>query len=268
MTVGTRRRLARILARRPAIILPLDDGLISGPLGGLAHTSDLLEERLLEHVDAILGFRGLLSAYERQLIDTPFIVNLSASTVLSNHTTKVPVTSVEAAVRLGAEAVAFHLNVSDASEGQMLQALGRVVDQAEAAGMPIMVIAYPRRAVAAGDDNYAELRANRPAAYAGLVRHVVRVAVEIGASVVKTVYTGTEESFAEVIAAACGVPVLMAGGRPVDDDQAINNAIGAVRAGAVGVAFGRQVFMNSQPIGFLTRLRESLDQSNISRSGS
>jgi DhnA family fructose-bisphosphate aldolase class Ia len=255
--------LARLLARQPAIILPLDDGLISGPLGCLADTSAFLEEGLLRHVDAILGFRGLLSAYERQLDEVPFVVNLSASTTLSSHTSKVPVTSVQAAVRLAADAVAFHLNVSDASEGHMLQALGRVVDEAERYGMPIMVIAYPRRATADGDDNYAELRAENPDAYTGLVKHVVRVAVEIGASVVKTVYTGTEASFAEVISAACGVPVLMAGGQPVDDDQAISNAIGAVRAGAVGVAFGRQVFMNHRPKDFLTRLRESLDRLEI-----
>lgn len=257
-----------MLGRRPTIILPLDDGLITGPLGVLTDTASILGDGLLQQVDAILGFRGLLSSYERQLSHVPFILNLSASTALSNHTTKVPVTSVEAAVRLGAEAVAFHINVSDESEGQMLEAAGHVIDRAEAAGMPVVVIAYPRRGAAAGDDNYHELRADRPEAYAGLVCHVVRVAVEIGASVVKTVYTGTEHSFAQVISAACGVPVLMAGGPPVEDDQAIRNAVTAVRAGAAGVAFGRQVFMNSEPAGFLARLRESLDSLQMTRTSS
>lgn len=266
-SIGIRRHLARLLERTPTIMLPLDDGLISGPLGHLADTSSFVQEPLLSAVDSILGFRGFLCNYEDRLKHLPFVMNISASTSLSNHTSKKLVATVEAAVRMGADAVAFHLNVSDPAEGCMLRALGQVVDAADVVGLPVVVIAYPRRSGSDGDDNYQSLRSADPEAYVALVRHTARIAVEMGASIVKTVYTGSEQSYSTVISAACGVPIIMAGGPLVDDDVAISNAIGAVRAGAIGVAFGRQVFMNNAPADFLSNLRHSLDSLGFSGVG-
>jgi DhnA family fructose-bisphosphate aldolase class Ia len=251
--------MARIFARTPVIIVPLDDGLISGPLGGLADVGGLLRPELLVNIDAILGFRGLLCALECQLRTTPFIINVSGSTTRSQHTKKRIITSINSALRLGADAIAFHLNVSDASEGHMLKTLGHVIDEAEAAGVPVFVIAYPRREGPDGDDNYREMRIARPSEFVELVTHSVRIAVEMGASAVKTVYTGTPESFHEVVRAACGIPLIVAGGPPISDDAALEKAVGGISAGAVGIAFGRQVFMHHSPAAFLQRLRAAVD---------
>src|SRR3989442_6640747 len=97
--VGVRRRLDRILGEGACIVLPLDGGLIDGPMGALEETERLLRNnRLLEGVDAILGFRGLLKTNEAFLRSTPFIMNLSGSTTLATHTLKTKVAAVESAV--------------------------------------------------------------------------------------------------------------------------------------------------------------------------
>lgn len=256
---GTQRRLRRILPRRGSIILPVDGALIDGPLGALADPAQLFSEKLLSNIDSILGFRGLLNAYDDLLTKVGFIVNLSASTTLSTHTHKRLVSSVESAIRSGADGVCFQIHLSDEKEGEMLHDLGTVVTQAERWGIPVLTTAYPRRSSPGGEDNYQALLEERPDDYTRMVAHVVRVAVEMGTNVVKTVYTGSIESFKEVVRAACGVPVVVAGGAVSTDSEAEAKAISAVSAGAWGIAYGRQIFMNENPVAITCRLRKALD---------
>lgn len=257
---GMQRRLRRILPRRGSIVLPVDGGLIDGPLGALADPSRLFSSSVLSSIDSVLGFRGLLSICSELLRDTGFILNLSASTVLSTHTHKRLVCSVESAVRSGADGVCFQIHLSDEHEGKMLRDLGSVINRAERYGMPVVVIAYPRRRLPEGDDNYISLLRDQPDEYSRKVAHVVRIAVELGANAVKTVYTGSPDSFHEVVRAACGVPLIVAGGPVCSDAEAEAKAISVISAGAWGIAYGRQIFMNSNPAAAAQRLREVVDQ--------
>jgi fructose-bisphosphate aldolase/2-amino-3,7-dideoxy-D-threo-hept-6-ulosonate synthase len=262
---GVRRRLLRVLPRRGSMVLPLDGGLIDGPLGALADSRKFLTRQLLENFDAVLAFRGLLKTHQRELQHTAFIANLSGSTALSTHTFKRQIASVESAIRAGADAVCFQIHLSDSHEGSMLRDLGKVINHAERWGLPVIAIAYPRRGTAGADDDYAEVRQRRPSDYTRLVSHVVRVAVEMGVDAVKTTYTGTAESFAEVVASACGVPVLVSGGAMCPDSDALAKAKAATIAGAWGTAYGRQIFLHEDPVGMARRLREAVDSGLSSR---
>ncbi|HEX5202817.1 hypothetical protein ACFQS1_20785 [Paractinoplanes rhizophilus] len=259
--VGSRRRLRRLVpGDRPALWLPLDDGLISGPEDHLRDVRTLLHCDVLEHVTAVLGFRGVLVAAHEALLDTPFVMNLSASTTMGEHTRKVPVGRVRDAISAGADAVACHVNMTSPYETEQLEMLGRRVDEAQEYGLPVVAFAYPRgRAEDGTDDNYIAMRSAEPEKFTALVRHCVRVAVELGASVVKTIYTGSEETFGSVVESAMGVPVLIAGEKLTDEGAAIEKARGAVKAGAAGVAYGRQIFARPDPLPFLRKLRSVLD---------
>lgn len=241
--------------------LPIDDALLAGPEGHLRGLEALLAPDVISHLDAVLAFRGVVERCGDCFADLPTIVNLTASTTRGDHTDKTLVTSVEAAVRSGADAVAFHINISAPTENAMLERLGNTIEVADGLGMPVIVLSYPRaREPDSGhDDNYLGLRDQDPAAFGQLVRHAVRVGVELGASAVKTVYTEHEDTFAEVVDAALGVPVIMAGGPKSSDEDALQRAEGALRAGAAGVAFGRQVFLNDRPAEFLRELRALVD---------
>ncbi|MFC1739611.1 hypothetical protein ACFL1G_11285 [Planctomycetota bacterium] len=74
-----------------------------------------------------------------------------------------------------------------------------------------------------------------------------RVGAELGADIVKCVYTGSVESFKEVVA-GCPVPVVIAGGPKMDSDEDIFKMVeGALRAGATGVSIGRNAFQHENP---------------------
>ncbi len=79
------------------------------------------------------------------------------------------------------------------------------------------------------------------------VKHTARVGAELGADIVKVVYTGSVESFAEVVQ-GCPVPVVIAGGPKMDSDEDIFKMVdGALKAGATGVSIGRNAFQHKNP---------------------
>lgn len=255
---GIYRRLAWIIPKdRPALWLPVDDSLISGPETGLRDVRKLFTEDLLHYVDAVLGFGGTAYIAAKELVNTPLVINLTASTVLQNHTHKVQVSTVRRALGYGADAVAVHLNVGSPSEQEQMSLLGDVVDEAEDLGIPVVAIAYFRSVGRDGSD----LTIQR----AESVRHAVRVAVEIGADAVKTTFTGSEESFATVVEAAMGVPVLIAGGAMEPEDVSLFRARQAIQAGAVGVAYGRQIFQRPDPVSYVVKLKAEINDAYVIR---
>ena len=74
-----------------------------------------------------------------------------------------------------------------------------------------------------------------------------RIAVELGADIVKTLYTGDSDSFRSVVD-GCPVPVVIAGGPQVSNDKELLDMVkGAIDAGAVGISMGRNIFQHSNP---------------------
>ena len=63
----------------------------------------------------------------------------------------------------------------------------------------------------------------------------------------KVNYTGSPESFKEVVD-GCPVPVVIAGGEKVEtDEELFQMVIGAIEAGAAGVSIGRNAFQHENP---------------------
>ena len=80
------------------------------------------------------------------------------------------------------------------------------------------------------------------------VAHAARIGAELGADVVKTVYTGDPDSFRDVVR-GCPVPVVIAGGpKTSTDKQLLERIDGAMEAGARGAAIGRNVFQHKDPV--------------------
>ncbi|MCK5176746.1 MAG: fructose-bisphosphate aldolase, partial [Candidatus Aenigmarchaeota archaeon] len=80
-----------------------------------------------------------------------------------------------------------------------------------------------------------------------VVKHAVRIAAELGADIIKTNYTGSAETFREVVDGAMGVPVVIAGGAKGAELNTLIMVEDAVRAGARGVAMGRNAFQHESP---------------------
>ncbi len=176
------------------------------------------------------------AGHRRKGADIGLIIHLSASTSLSpSPHSKTLVCSVEEALKLGADAVSIHVNIGDHQEKEMLHDFGRVAYEARTWGMPLIAMVYPR-----GENIKDEYDVK-------VVKHAARVAGEMGADIVKVSYTGSPESFREVVDGST-IPVVIAGGARMDSDRDILEMVrGSIDAGGSGVSIGRNVFQHHDP---------------------
>ena len=257
---GKELRLSRIINPKSgrALVVPADDALLAGPEGHLRALGEMISIVAEAGADAVMGFAGVFKSSAENFRSLGAILNLTASTTRGQHTRKTQVSSVEQALRLGADCVAVHVNISSGYETDMLRLMGMIAADCARFGMPLMGIMYPRREENGRDDNYEVLRRDAPAEYAKLVRHAVRIGVELGADIIKTQYTDDEASFASVVDCAMGVPVLIAGGPLQPAEKALSKARAAISAGAAGVSFGRNVFLRDNVREFIQLLRAAV----------
>ena len=122
--------------------------------------------------------------------------------------------------------------------------------------MPLLVIVYPRTEHEGKDYNYEDLKKENEEEYTKLVCHCVRIAFELGADIIKTQFTGSVESFSKVVEAANGTPVLIAGGKMMDENELYAMVSDSIKAGGAGVSIGRNVFNREDSLEVIERLRK------------
>jgi predicted phospho-2-dehydro-3-deoxyheptonate aldolase len=237
--IGKEIRLERIIDRnsRKTVIIPMDHGVTVGPIDGLADMRTTVSKVVAGGANAILMHKGMVRAGHRGTgKDVGLIIHLSAGTSISpDPNAKELVCSVEEAVKLGADAVSVHINLGAETDKEMLAQLGYVSERCLEWQMPLIAMMYTR-----GPKIKDEYDVNN-------VKHAARVGAEVGADIVKAPYTGTIESFTEVVQ-GCPVPVVIAGGEKMDSDEDIFEMVeGALKAGAAGVSIGRNAFQHEKP---------------------
>jgi predicted phospho-2-dehydro-3-deoxyheptonate aldolase len=232
---GKERRLRRMFrADKRTVTVPMDHGVTIGPCNGIENMQDTVDRLLEGNVDAILLHKGLAKRVD--VGKAGLILMLSGSSNLSpNQNNKVQVCSVHEALWLGADGVSVHVNVGAQDEDRMLNQLGKVADECDLFGLPLLAMMYPR-GPKIKDEHASEL-----------VAHAARLGAELGADIVKTNYTGTVDSFRKVIE-CCPVPVLIAGGPKAETAKDIlEMTAGAIEAGSAGLSIGRNIFQYENP---------------------
>jgi len=252
MNPGLEIRFAELYENdKPLIIAPIDDLLISGLIKGLENPKEKIEKIISSKPDAVLTFAGTVQKYPFLFKKQKFIINLSGSTTRSNYTRKVMLGSIETALRLNANAIAFHINVTSKYESEMLLDAGILIEQAKKYDMPVVGILYPRGEKEDGTvEEYEDLKKNDIDEYANLVAHCAQIGVDLGVDLIKTKYTGSTNSFQKVIRASQGTPIVVAGGPLIEENKAISNACEAVNSGAKGISYARNVFGRDNPSDF------------------
>ena len=250
--VGKDIRLERVIDRNSArtVIVPMDHGTTMGPIRGLEDMKVTIDSVVDGGANAIVLHKGIVRAgHRRSGKDVGLIVHLSASTVLSpDPNAKIGVCEVEEAITLGADGVSIHVNLGAETESLMLQHFGIIGRKCAEWGMPLFAMMYARGA---------KVEHEYDAKY---VKHAARVGAELGADVVKCVYTGDPDSFAEVVS-GCPVPVVIAGGEKTETERDLFEIIsGALAAGAAGVSIGRNVFQHEKPMRIVAAIGRMVHQ--------
>ena len=237
-SIGKEIRLRRIFAGGKALIIAMDHGVSNGPIAGLEDIRKAVAAVAKGGATGVVLHKGVVR-FAKDYFDSrlALILHLSASTSLSTHTNrKMRVTRVDEAVSYGADAISVHVNLGGDEDEHMLEDLGATATECDRLGMPLLAMMYPR-----GENvkNPYDVEA---------VKHVARVGAELGADVVKTLYTGSPDSFKEVVR-GCPVPVVVAGGPKLDSEKAaLEMVAGSLAGGAAGVSMGRNVFQAKDPI--------------------
>jgi 3-dehydroquinate synthase class II len=144
------------------------------------------------------------------------------------------VAQVEEAAELGADGVSVHMNLGCEGDDSMLAALGQVAREARSLGLPLLAMAYP---IGPGlrEDSVRD------------IAHAARVAAELGADLVKVSMPPVPEEIERVVDAV-SIPVVVSGGPHLGNSAAVLQGVrDAIRAGASGVAIGRNVFQDPDP---------------------
>ncbi len=139
-----------------------------------------------------------------------------------------------------------------------LSNLGALVREAEQAGMPVIVHAYPNGELVPPDEVFTAER----------VGYASRLAMELGVDIVKTFYTGSAESFAQVVEMASPALVVAAGGPRLETDaDVLRMAHDVVQAGAAGLTFGRNIWQSANPAALIQALKHVLHHDAVGGGG-
>ncbi|MFB6211343.1 MAG: 2-amino-3,7-dideoxy-D-threo-hept-6-ulosonate synthase [Halobacteriales archaeon] len=234
MTIGTQARLDRIGTDGRFVMIPMDHGITLGAVNGLRDIESTISAVTHNGADSVLTQKGIAPRVHPNKHDAGYVVHLNGSTVLGPDSNDKRMTgTVEEAIRAGADAVSFHINVGSNYEREQIEDLATVTEEADRYGMPVLAMTYARGPDIEEDDPEA-------------LGHAVRLGEELGADIVKTAYSGDPESF-EHVTGSTSKPVIIAGGEPEGDLATLEAVRGAMDAGAAGVSMGRTVFQHEDP---------------------
>ena len=256
---GKRIRLNRILNKpgRGTLAVAFDHAVVLGPIPGTEDPSRQISCFVRSRVDAVLLNLGIL----KRCIDcfppagTPGLIARIDWTTVWNALSQgedgalrsCMLASPEEALRHGADAVLTFLVVGTGDADFETKEIARnaaTARECERVGIPLIAETLARgKAVAnPGDPSWLALH--------------TRIAVELGADVIKTDYSGNPATMRTVVA-NCPIPILVLGGS--QSAGALDVVRGSRNAGAAGVFFGRNVFQSDDPEGFLKQARAILD---------
>lgn len=234
--------LGKIMKNGNVLILAMDQGMEHGPRDFNARNIDP------EYVCGIAakgGFTGfaLQKGVARQYKEcysgkVPLILKLNGRTeiVPKDEAYSPQICSVKEAVALGADAIGHTIYVGSPREADMFREFGRIEEEAHDYGLPCVVWAYPRGKHVPNEKDPA------------MVAYAARVALELGADIVKINYPGNIDAMKWVVASAGRCKVISAGGSKQPDAEFLGKVKDIMAGGGAGLAVGRNVWQNDSPM--------------------
>ena len=232
--------MAPFLRDGKSMLLAYDQGLEHGPSTDFDDRN--VDPSFIMDIAAKAGFNGVVfqKGVAERFYDgkVPLIVKVNGKTSLvKGEPVSRQVCSVEQAVALGAKGIGYTIYLGSEYESAMLSEFSRIQEEAHRRGLPAIAWIYPRGAGVQNDTSKE------------IVAYAARAGLELGADAVKIKYSGDSASFSWAVKSAAGVHVFMSGGPKAATDEAFLEQVrGVIKAGATGVAVGRNVWQNSDPL--------------------
>jgi putative autoinducer-2 (AI-2) aldolase len=237
---GMKNRLSNIFDPKTnrTVMLAVDHGYFLGPTTGLERI-DVTIVPLLDYADTLMCTRGVLRSTIPPTFTRGIVVRASGGpSILKELSDEEIALDIEDAIRLNVAALAVQVFIGGEYETRSVHNMTRLVDMGNRYGIPVLAV------TAVGKDMV------RDAKY---LRLATRICAELGASYVKTYYVN--EGF-ETVTASCPVPIVIAGGKKLAEEEALRVAHNAVQQGAAGVDMGRNIFQSGAPAAMIQSVRK------------
>ena len=240
---GKEIRLKRLIDEAGvSIICALDHGMTSPIfLKGLTDIQARAKEAIAGGANVFMLGRNMAKLCIREFRkDTSLAFMLSASAAICpdfNWITEIG--TVDEALRLGADAVVVYVALSTSRDQEMLNFVARVGAECEMKGMPFIAEAEFPTAYMPQDKLHEKYGTD-------YLVYSSRICAELGADIVKTNWPGSQKEFEKIIKAV-PVPVVIAGGSRVSDQELLKRMQEGVEVGAVGCSVGRNIFEHENP---------------------
>jgi len=240
MSWGLQNRIASIIKPddNRALMLAVDHGYFLGPTEKLEIPKKTVSP-LLGYCDSLMLTRGVLRTSINPRHPVPIVLRVSGgSSIIGADLSNEQITvSIKDAIRLNASALAMSIFVGSKYEHQTIVNLGKLVNEAEEYGIPVLAVTAVGKEIGQKDARYLSL--------------ACRIASEQGAHIVKTYYC---ENFEKVVE-SCPVPIIVAGGKKIPERDALELAYNSIKGGAVGVDMGRNIWQSENPVPMIRAVR-------------
>ena len=236
---GLKNRLARIFNPKTGrtVMLAIDHGYFQGPTTGLERV-DISILPLVPYADTLMLTRGILRTIVPASTPKSIVLRVSGGTsILKELSNEAIAVDIEDAIRLNVCAMAVQVFVGGEYEKESIINMTKMVDMGARYGIPVLAV------TAVGKNMVRDAR---------YFRLATRICAELGAHYVKTYYV--EEGF-DTVCAACPVPIVIAGGKKLPEQDALAMASKAVKEGAAGVDMGRNIFQSESPVAMIQAVR-------------
>ena len=229
---GMKRHLSNIFdpVSGNTVMFAFDHGYFMGSTAGLERL-DLVIPKLQEQVDVFMGTRGAIrTCVAPETAKSIALRVTSGSSMLQDDLShEVVAVDIEDAIRMNADCMAVQTFIG--ADGQLgsLDNLSRVVNAGMRYSVPTMGVCAVGKDMARTDRFF---------------KLATRIIAEMGVQIVKSYDC---ENFEEV-AAACPVPIVVAGGKKLPEKDALTLAYDVMQKGAHGVDMGRNIFQSEHPV--------------------
>lgn len=232
--------ISRIQIKGKTMLLAYDQGMEHGTLDFDERSVDpnyIMRIAQNGNFSGLVLQEGLAARYYKKEFGVPLIVKLNGKTSFQGEEPlSLQLCTVKKAEEMGAIGVGYTIYVGSQYEEQMMVEFSRIEDEAHERGMIVIAWMYPRGRKVAGRENDRDV-----------VAYGARLALEMNADFVKVPYTGDIESFSWAVRAAGKTGVLAQGGKKIDWENLEDDITGVMKAGAAGIAIGRNVWQDENP---------------------
>lgn len=229
---GMKKHLSNIFNKKSGktVMFAFDHGYFMGSTSGLERL-DLMIPQLLPNVDVLMGTRGALrSCVPADCGKGIALRTTSGSSMLNDDLShEVIAVDIDDCIRMQADCMAIQTFIGADGQLSSLDNLSKAINLGIRYSIPTMGVVAVGKQMERTDSFF---------------KLATRIVAELGANIIKSYYC---DNFEEVVA-ACPVPIVVAGGKKLAENEALTLAYKAISGGAAGLDMGRNIFQSNHPV--------------------